>query len=66
MGKCNTYDTEIKKGLYKVKIGDLIQLTLKERIIAWLERKMVDAARKPSGISFLNFPVPGFIAPPFP
>jgi hypothetical protein len=44
MGKCAFYSTLIKRNGYKVPIGTLIPLTFKQRVIKWLEEKLVNAA----------------------
>lgn len=41
MGKCVTYETSILFNGKKISIGDLINLRLKERIVAYLEKLLL-------------------------
>ena len=43
MGKCVIGDTVIAKNGYKIDIGSEIQLTFRERIVKWLEWKLITA-----------------------
>ena len=40
-GKCSIYDTEITMNDGKTKIGSLVELNLRDRIVSWLERLLV-------------------------
>ena len=45
LGKCVTYDTEIFVDGYKKQIGSLFKLTLKDRIVNYLERKLLELSK---------------------
>ena len=46
LGKCVTYDTTIRKDGRHGPIGSLITLTVRARIVQWLERALVRAAQR--------------------
>lgn len=46
MGKCVTADTEVSVDGKKQEIASLVKLTPKQRLVTWLERKLVQLAIK--------------------
>jgi hypothetical protein len=47
MGKCVVYDTEVTKDGYNCRIGDLVtKLSLRQKLVTWLERKLVTLATR--------------------
>lgn len=41
MGKCSTYHTTIKKDDVQIKIGELIPLTMHQKVVSWLEHLLL-------------------------
>ena len=41
LGKCSTFDTKVSYNGQQVAIGNLVQIGRKQRIIAWLENKLI-------------------------
>lgn len=46
MGKCVTSDTIVSVDGKKEEISSLVSLNMRERIVTWLERKLVELAAK--------------------
>lgn len=46
MGKCLTHDTIVSRDGEKVKIGNLVSLNIRERIVTALENKLLELASK--------------------
>ena len=48
MGKCSVYDTLVTFGSKQVEIGSLVNLSPRDKLISWLEKKLIDLAQRPS------------------
>lgn len=46
MGKCVTADTQVSVDGKQKDISDLVTMTPRERLVTWLESKLIDLARR--------------------